>query len=75
MKKDKHVSAMVERLNELHAVDRGERIRNSVTRWIEDPVKPRTRQGEFRVNPILMLLAATVSLAAGTCLFFTLVQL
>lgn len=75
MKKDKHVSAMVERLHELHAVDRGERIRNSVTRWIEDPVKPMTRQGEFRVNPILMLLAATVSLAAGTCLFFTLVQL
>lgn len=66
---------MVERLHELHAADWGERIRNSVARWIEDPLKPRTKQGEFRINPILVLLAAMVSLAAGTCLFFTLVQL
>lgn len=44
-------------------------------RWIEDPLRPRTKQGKFRINPILVLLLSLAALAAGTCLFFTLVQL
>ena len=66
MKKDEQISAMVERLRELRAADRGERIPNYVLRWIEDPLKPRTKQGKFRINPILVLLLSLATLAAGT---------
>lgn len=75
MKKDAHISAMAERLRELRAADRGERIRDSVVRWIEDPLKPKTKEGKLRVNPILVLLVGMALLATGTCVFFSLVQL
>ena len=74
MKKDGQISAMVERLRKLRAADRGERIRDSVVRWIEDPLKPKTKEGKLRVNPILLLLVAMTLLATGTCVFFSLVQ-
>ena len=75
MKKEEQALAMVERLRELRAAERGERIRDGVLRWIEDPLKPRTKEGKRRVNPILVLLAAMALLATGTCAFFSLVQL
>ena len=75
MKKDEQISAMAERLRELRAAVRGERIRDSMLRWIEDPLKPRTKEGKPRVDPILVLLAAMALLATGTCAFFSLVQL
>jgi hypothetical protein len=74
MKKDERVVAMMERLRELSAADRAERIRNSLQRWIENPLKPKTKEGKLRVNPILLLLAALVMLTASTFLFFSLVQ-
>jgi len=74
MKKDEQVSAMVERLRELRAADRGERICDSVLRWIEDPLKPQTATGSLRVNPILVLLVSLAVMAAGTFVFFSLVQ-
>jgi hypothetical protein len=73
MKRDEKVSAMVKRLRELRAADRGERICNSVLRWIEDPLKPKTKEGRLRVNPILLLLAVLALLATGTFVFFSLV--
>lgn len=75
MKKDEQISAIVQRLREPRAAERRERIRDCVVRWIEDPLKPKTEDGKLRVNPILVLLTAMALLAAGTCLFFTLVQL
>lgn len=75
MKKDKQISAMVERLHELRAADRGERIRDCVVRWIEDPLKPKTKDGKLHVNPILVLLLSLALLATGTSVFFSLVQL
>jgi len=75
MKKDEHISAMTERLRELRAADRGERIRDSVVRWIEDPLDPKTKEERLRVNPILVLLVGMALLALGTCVFFSLVQL
>ncbi len=75
MKKDEQISAMVDRLRELRAADRGERIRDCVVRWIEDPLKPKTKDGKLRVNPILVLLLSLALLATGTCVFFSLVQL
>ena len=74
MKKDEQVSAMLDRLRELRAADRGERIRDTVQRWIEDPLKPKTKDGKLRVNPILVLLAAMALLAISTCVFFSLVH-
>jgi hypothetical protein len=73
MKKDEQISAMVERLRELRAEDRGERIRGSVVRWIEDPLKPKTAAGRLRINPVLLLLASLALMATGTFLFFSLV--
>lgn len=75
MKKDEQVSAMLERLRELRAEDRGERIRDCVVRWIEDPLQPKTKAGKLHVNPILVLLLSLALLATGTCVFFSLVQL
>jgi hypothetical protein len=75
MKKDEQVSAMVKRFDELRAADFGERIRDSVLRSIEDPLKPKTKEGKLRVNPILLLLAVLALLATGTFVFFSLVQL
>ena len=75
MKKDEQVSAMVKRLRELRAADCGERIRDSVLRWIQDPLQPKTKEGKLRVNPMLVLLAAIALMATGTCAFFSLVQL
>jgi hypothetical protein len=73
MKKDEQVAAMVERLRELRAADRGERIRDSAVRWIEDPLKPKTAAGKLRINPILLWLASLAVMAAGTFLFCSLV--
>ncbi len=73
MKKDEQVWAMVERLRERRAADRAERIRDSVVRWIEDPLKPRTAAGRLRINPTLLLLASLAVMAIGTFLFFSLV--
>ena len=73
MKKDEQVAAMVDRLHELRAADRAERLRDSVVRWIEDPLKPKTAAGKLRINPILLLLASLAVMATGTFLFFSLV--
>ena len=74
MKKDGQISAMVERLRELRAGDRTERLRHSVLRRIEDPLKPKTATGRLRINPILLLLASLAVMAVGTFLFFSLVE-
>ena len=73
MKKDEQVSAMVKRFGELRAADWGERIRDSVLRWIEDPLKPKTAAGRLRINPILLLLASLALMATGTFLVFSLI--
>lgn len=75
MKKEKQISVMVERLRQLRAMDSGEGIRDCVVRWIEDPLKPKTKDGRLRVNPILALLLILALLATGTCVLFSLVQL
>ena len=75
MKQGGPISTMVDRLRELRAEDRGERISDSVVRWIEDPLNPKTKDGKLRVNPILVLLLSMALLTAGTCVFFGLVHL
>jgi hypothetical protein len=74
MNRDEQTSALVDRLREFHRGEERERIRLSLLRWIENPLRPKTKEGQLRVNPILLLLAALVVLTASTFLFFSLVQ-
>ena len=74
MKQVEDISAVVERLRSFHAANNAERLRDSLLRSIEDPLKPKTEAGRLRVNPILVLLVSLAVMAAGTFLFFSLVQ-
>jgi hypothetical protein len=74
MKQGEDISAEVERLRSFHAANNTERLRDSLLRSIEDPLKPQTAAGNLRVNPILVLLASLAVMAAGTFLFFSLAQ-
>jgi hypothetical protein len=69
-----NMRTVVATLRSFHAADREERPMDTFLRWIEDPLKPKIGEGNFRVNPILLLLAALAVLAGGTFLFFSLVQ-
>jgi hypothetical protein len=74
MKQDEDISAVAERLRSLHFTDDAARLRDSLLRWLEDPLKPETAAGNVRLNPILVLLASLAVMATGTFLFFSLVQ-
>ncbi len=56
------------RLQGFHAQDPEERLLSSLVRLTEDPLRPRTEDGRFRLNPVLLLLAAILALAVGTFL-------
>jgi len=72
--KDKKQIAMVARLRSFHSGNGEQPLGDALRRWIEDPVKPKTNQGNLRVNPILVLLTAMAVLAGCTFLFFSMVQ-
>jgi hypothetical protein len=65
---------IVSLLRSFHAADKQERLGDTLRRWAEDPIKPRTDKGNLRINPILVLLALIALLMAATFLFFSLVQ-
>ena len=71
MKENAQVDRMRERLMEFHAHDPEARLFASLLRQIEDPLRPRDENGRLRLNPILLLLALILVLAAGTFLFFS----
>ncbi len=71
MKENAQVDGMRERLMEYHAHDPEPRLFASLLRQIEDPFRPRDENGRLRLNPILLLLALILVLAAGTFLFFS----
>jgi len=74
MKQNADISAVVERLRSFHVANNAERLRDGLLRWIEDPLTPHTAAGGLHVNPILTLLVSLAVMAAGTFLFFSLVQ-
>ena len=71
MKEHALAGQMRERLRQFYAQDIEENLFASLLRRVEDPLKPRTEDGGFRLNPILFLLAAILVLAAGTFLSFS----
>jgi hypothetical protein len=66
--------AIVARLRSFHAKDHEEWLGDVLRRWIADPVKPRTNEGNLRINPIVILLTGMAVLAGVTFFFFSLVQ-
>jgi len=75
MKNNEHVSVMVGRLQEFHEAEGNERLTETARRWIEDPLKPRTADGNLRLSPILVFLIALSVIAAATFLVFRLMRL
>lgn len=75
MKSDQQISEIAKRLRDFHRSDRTSQICGTLLRWIEDPLMPKAQNGRHRINPILVLFASLVMMAAITFLFFTLVQL
>ena len=71
MKGNAQIDRMCERLEEFHVQDPEARLFASLLRQIEDPLRPRTENGRLRLNPILLLLALILMLAASTFLFFS----
>jgi hypothetical protein len=55
-------------------MDQREKIGELLRHLIEDPLKPKTETGNVRLNRVLVLLAVTALLAAGTFLLFSLIQ-
>lgn len=74
MNEKEQIAPVVERLRSFQAENRQEKPGDTLRRWMEDPLRPRAEKGNLRINPLLTLLAAMVLLAAGTFLFFSLVQ-
>jgi hypothetical protein len=71
MRRSPQIEAMRERLQGYVAQDREETIIASLRHWTEDPLKPRTANGSFRLNPVLLLLAVLATFSAGTFLYFS----
>jgi hypothetical protein len=72
MKRNPQIETMRERLQSYFAQEREDTILASLRHWTEDPLKPRTENGSFRLNPILLLLAGLATFSAGAFLFFSL---
>jgi hypothetical protein len=71
MKRSLQIETKRERLQSYLAQEREDTILASLRRWTEDPLKPRTENGSFRLNPLLLLLAGLATFSAGTFLYFS----
>jgi hypothetical protein len=74
MRRSLQTEALRERIQSYLAQAREDTILASLRHWTEDPLKPRTENGSFRLNPILLLLAVLTTFSAGTFLFFSFVH-
>lgn len=71
MRRSPQIETMRERLQSYVAQAREDTILASLRHWTEDPLKPRTENGSFRLNPILLLLAVLATFSAGAFLYFS----
>jgi hypothetical protein len=74
MKRNPQIETMRERLQSYFAQEREDTIVASLQQWTEDPLKPRTENGGFRLNPILLLLAVLITFSVCSFLFFSFVH-
>jgi hypothetical protein len=70
MRRSPQIETLRERLQSYLAQEREDTILASLRHWSEDPLKPRTENGSFRLNPILLLLARLATVSAGAFLYF-----
>jgi hypothetical protein len=75
MNDKQQITGIVTRFRRFDLETRQEQLLDTLRRRIEDPLRPKTNQGSFRINPILVLLAILALLAGGTFLLFSLVHL
>jgi hypothetical protein len=75
MKRKVEVEESRQRLETFLAQDNQESLGATLLRWIEDPLRPRTRNGRFRLNPILLLLGVLAAIALIAFSYFSLVRL
>jgi hypothetical protein len=74
MKRNPQIETMRERLQSYFAQEREDTIVASLQQWTEDPLKPRTENGGFRLNPILLLLAVLITFSVCSFLLFSFVH-
>jgi len=74
MRRNQQIETMRERLQSYLAQEREDTILDSLRHWTEYPLKPRTENGSFRLNPILLLLVVLITFSAGSFLFFSIVH-
>jgi hypothetical protein len=74
MRRSPQIETMRERLQSYLAQAPEDNILASLRHWTEDPLKPRTENGSFRLNPVLLLLAVLITFSAGSFLFFSFVH-
>jgi len=67
--------SMHERLSKFLTEDQEDRLRGHIVRRLRDPLKPRTSDGRFRVNPLLLMLVSVALIGVGIFLFFSYGQL
>jgi hypothetical protein len=74
MKRNPQIETMRERLQSYFAQEREDTILASLRHWTDDPLKPRTENDGFRLNPILVLLAVLITFSTCSFLFFSFVH-
>jgi len=72
MRRSPQSEILRERLQSYLAQEREDTVLASLRHWTEDPLKPRTENGSFRLNPVLLLLAVLATFTAGTFMYFSL---
>jgi hypothetical protein len=72
MRRSPRTEILRERLQRYLAQEREDTMLASLRHWTEDPLKPRTEDCGFRLNPILLLLALLATFSAVTFLYFSL---
>ncbi len=74
MKRNPQIETMREGLQSYFVQEHEDTIVASLQHWTEDPLKPRTENGGFRLNPILLLLAVLITFSVCSFLFFSFVH-
>ena len=60
----------MQRLQTFLAMDSEDRLWHQIIRSVEDPLKPRTSNRRFRINPILLVLGSVVLVSISVFLLF-----
>jgi hypothetical protein len=55
--------------------DPEDRLRGHIIRLLGDPLKPRTNDGRFRINPLLLILGSVALIGVGIFFCFSYGQL